>query len=94
LFNVTEWEFSAICVHEEILGELVDSIDIKGSSVGNQWSFHADLIACQVSITNELLSWLVDLESFWQLLSSEIHSEGVSTIVSIMDFSYFDGVIS
>ena len=94
LFDVTEWEFSGIGVHEEVLGELVNTIDVEGSSIGKQWSFHADLITCQVSITNELLSRLVDLESFWQLLSSEIHSEGVSTIVSVMDFSNFNGVIS
>ena len=73
--NVAHWEVLSVSLKEVVLGEFINTLDLEASSVGNQVSLEFDLIAGQVSVSNELLSWLIHVESLWQLLSSEIDGE-------------------
>jgi hypothetical protein len=92
--NIAHWEVLVVSVQEVVLGELVDSLDDEDSAVGNEVSFEIDLIARQVPVSNELLSGLIHIESLWQFLSSEIHREGVSSVIWEMNFPDLDGVVS
>ena len=75
------------------MSELVNTEDGENTSVGNQVLIWVDLITGQVSVSNELLTWLVDAKGLWELLSSEVHSERVSSVVGVVDFSNFNGII-
>lgn len=92
--DVTHWEVLSISLKEVILGEFVDTLDLETSSISNQVSFAIDLIASQIMITNELLSWLIHIESLWQLLSSKINGEGISSVIWEMAFSDLNGIVS
>ena len=73
--DVTQCEVLSISLEEIVLGEFVDTLDLEASAISNQVSLEINLVACQISITNELLSWLIHIESLWQLLSSKINGE-------------------
>jgi hypothetical protein len=53
-----------------------------------------DFITCQISVTNELLSWLINAERFWQLLSSQVDGEGITAVIWEVTFTDLDGIIS
>jgi hypothetical protein len=53
-----------------------------------------NLIARHVPVTDKLLAGLIHIESLWQLLSSQVDGEGVSSIVGEMNFSDLDSVVS
>jgi len=57
---------------EEVLGELVHSTDGEGSSVSHQLVFKTDLVAGEVSISDEVLAGLVDRKGFGKLLSLKV----------------------
>ena len=73
--DVTQCEVLSISLEELVFGEFVDTFDLEASAISNQVSLEINLVACQISITNELLSWLIHIESLWQLLSSKINGE-------------------
>ena len=73
--DVTQCEVLSISLEEVVLGEFVDTLNLEASAISNQVSLEINLVACQISITNELLSWLIHIESLWQLLSSKINGE-------------------
>ena len=73
--DVTQCEVLSVSLEEVVLGEFVDSLNLEASAISNQVSLEINLVACQISITNELLSWLIHIESLWQLLSSKINGE-------------------
>ena len=73
--DVTQCEVLSISLEEIVLGEFVDTLNLEASAISNQVSLEINLVACQISITNELLSWLIHIESLWQLLSSKINGE-------------------
>ena len=73
--DVTQCEVLSISLEEIVLGEFVDSLNLEASAISNQVSLEINLVACQISVTNELLSWLIHIESLWQLLSSKINGE-------------------
>jgi hypothetical protein len=73
--NVTQCEVLSVSLEEVVLGEFVDSLNLEASAISNQVSLEINLVACQISVTNELLSWLIHIESLWQLLSSKINGE-------------------
>jgi hypothetical protein len=79
---------------EVVLRELVHSLNSENSAVGYEVSFEFDFIASQIPVTNELLTWLIHIESLWQFLSSEIDREGVSAVIWEMNLSDLDGIIS
>jgi len=72
LDDLTAWESSTISLEIVVLGELVNTEDGENTSIGNEVLFRVNLIACEVSVSNELLSWLVDTECLWKLLSSQV----------------------
>ena len=73
--DVTQCEVLSISLEEIVLGEFVDTLNLEASAISNQVSLEINLVACQISVTNELLSWLIHIESLWQLLSSKINGE-------------------
>ena len=73
--DVTQCEVLSVSLEEVVLGEFVDTLDLEASAISNQVSLEINLVACQISVTNELLSWLIHIESLWQLLSSKINGE-------------------
>jgi len=78
----------------EVLGCLVDSLNFEDAAKGVDVTVWSDLIAGKVVVTNESLSWLVNIEAVWELLSAEEKSEGVTTVVRVMNFTDFNSVIS
>jgi hypothetical protein len=65
LLDITEWEMSLMTAQIIVLGEFINTINIKNSAVGYQRSIKSYFITGKVSISDELLSWLVDSKSFW-----------------------------
>jgi hypothetical protein len=57
------------------LGEFINTKDGENTTISNEVLFWVDFIACQISVTDELLTWLVDAETFWKFLSSQIDRE-------------------
>lgn len=94
LLNLSNWEVSVVLSEVVILCELVDTLDGEGSAVSNKRFLESNLIAGEVSVSNEGLSWLIDGESFWQFLSSKVHGKGVSSIVGEVDLSNLDSIVS
>ena len=52
-----------------------------------------NFITSKISITNELLSWLINTECFWQLLSSQVDGEGITAVIWEVTFTDLDGII-
>lgn len=75
LFDVTKWEVSLMLSQVVVLSEFINTMDIENSSIGNKRSIEFNFIAGEISVSNKLLSWLINLECLWQLLSSEIDSK-------------------
>ena len=73
--NVTHWEVLSVSLQEVVLCEFVHTADSEASTVSNEVSIEIDLVTGQISVTNELLSWLIDVEGLWQFLSSKINRE-------------------
>ena len=65
--------------------DLSISIDVAG------WS---NLISSKVVVSDEGLSWLVNIETVWEFLSSEEESEGITSIVWMVDLTDLYGIIS
>lgn len=76
------------------MGEFVNTLNTKAPSISNKILIWANLITGKISISNELLSWLVYSEGFWELLSSQVDGEGVSAVVGEVTFSNLDGIVS
>ena len=92
--DVTQWEVLSISLEVIVLGEFVDTLDLEASAISYQVSFEINLITSQIMIANELLSWLIHIESLWQLLSSKINGEGISSIIWEMAFSDLNSIVS
>ena len=73
LNNLADWELSAISLEVVVLSEFVNTKDGENTAIGNEVLLWVDLLACQVSVSNELLTWLIDSEGLWQLLSSQVY---------------------
>ena len=65
--------------------DLSISIDVAG------WS---NLISSKVVVSDEGLSWLVNIETVWEFLSSEEESEGITSIVWMVDLADLYGIVS
>jgi len=53
-----------------------------------------NFIAGKISVSNELLTWLVDSESLWKLLSSQVYWEWITSVIWEMDLADLYCVIS
>ena len=76
-----------ISSQEVVLGKFIHSSNAENSAVGNEFLIVIDFIAGKVPVSDKLLAWLVDIEGLWKLLTSEVHTEGVSAIIWEMNFS-------
>ena len=65
LLDVTEWEMSLVSAQIVILSEFVDPVDIENSSISYKRLFKTYLVTGKISVTDEFMSRLIDLESFW-----------------------------
>ena len=65
LLDVTEWEVSLVSAQIVILSEFVDPVDIENSSISYKRLFKTYLVTGKISVTDEFMSRLIDLESFW-----------------------------
>ena len=65
--------------------DLSISIDVAG------WS---NLISSKVVVSDEGLSWLVNIETVWEFLSSKEESKGITSIVWMVDLTDLYGIIS
>ena len=79
---------------EIVLCKFIYAFNSEDSTVSNKFPLEFYLIASKVSISNELLTGLIDGESLWQFLSSQVYREGVSSVIWEMNFSDLDGIIS
>jgi len=94
LLGFTDGELSVEFGHVVVVGEFVNSKDVEDSSVSDKGSIAVDLIASQVSVSDEALARLVDGEGLGELLSAEVDSEGISSIVSEVALTDLAGVVS
>jgi hypothetical protein len=94
LFDVAYWEVSVELLLEVVLSEFINSSDSENSAISNQVSLEVNLVASQISVSDKVLAWLVHLEGFWQLLSSQVHRERVSAVVGKVHFSDLNGIVS
>lgn len=76
------------------MGELIDTLDLIDFSVSVDVACWSDLVSSQVVVSNEVLSWLVDIETVWQLLSSQKESKGITSIILVVNLSNLDSVVS
>jgi len=65
LLDVTEWEMSLVSAQIVILSEFVDPVDIENSSISYKRLVKTYLVTGKISVTDEFMSRLIDLESFW-----------------------------
>jgi hypothetical protein len=77
----------------ELLCEWVDSRDSECAAKSNNWLTWEDLIAGEIVVANEVLSWLIDSKALWEFLSLQEYRERVTTVVSVMDFTDFTCII-
>jgi len=76
------------------LSELVYTKNGECTSISYEILVGMNFITGKISVSNELLTWLVDAEGFWQLLSSQIDGEGITAIIWEVAFTDLDGIIS
>ena len=75
LLDVAEREMAMILLQIVVLRGLVGTADSENSTISRQRVAKFDLVARQVSITDERLTGLVDVENLRQLLSPEVDRE-------------------
>jgi hypothetical protein len=70
LLDVSKRELASVLAEVVILSSLVDTANSEHSAVCCQGLAKADLVAREISVSNESLTGLVDIEGLGQLLSS------------------------
>lgn len=75
LLDVAHWHVSVESGQEIVLRKFIYAFNPENSTVSNKLSIIFDLIASEVSVSNELLTGLIDSKSLWQFLSSQVHGE-------------------
>ena len=91
--HLAERELVAILLSVVLLGEGVDTADHVDAAVGVDVGGWGDLVASQVVVTDEVLAWLVDIETVWELLSAEEHGESISSVIGVVALTDLEGVI-
>jgi len=69
-FNFTEREMFVVFFQEVVLSEKIYSENSKLSPECNQISFEIYFIASEISVSNKLLPWLINIKRVWKFLSS------------------------
>jgi hypothetical protein len=73
LLDVTHWHVSVESGQEIVLRKFIYAFNSENSTVSDKFSIEFNLVASEVSVSNELLTWLIDGESLWQFLSSQVY---------------------
>jgi hypothetical protein len=73
LFDIAKREVTTILLKVIVLSSYVGTADSEDSAVGSERGSEFNLITSQVSITDECLTGLVDIEALRKLLSSQIN---------------------
>lgn len=94
LLNLTKREVSLVLLQIVVLSGLVNTANSESSTVSSQTVIEGDLITRQISVADERLARLVDIESLRKLLSSEVDRERISAVVREVHLSDLNGVIS
>lgn len=68
--NISNWEVSMISGKEIILSEFIYSADFEDSSISSEVPIEFNFITSEISVSNELLTWLIYVEYLRQFLSS------------------------
>ena len=92
--HLAERELVAILLSVVLLGEGVDTVDHVDAAVGVDVGGWGDLVASQVVVTDEVLTWLIHIKSVWQFLSSQQNCKSVSSIIGIMALTDLKGIVS
>lgn len=90
---LSEWEVISIFLCVEFFSCSIDAFNHKNAAKRIDVAGWGDLIASQVVIANEGLSWLVDVKAVRKFLSTEEKSKGIAAIIRVMNFTDFDSVI-
>lgn len=94
LLNTAQREVSLVLLKIVILSEFINTFNLENSSVSNQSSSEFNFITGQVSVSNELLAWLVHVKCLRESLSPQIYREGVPAVVGEMDLPNLDSIVS
>jgi hypothetical protein len=92
--DCAHFENAAEFGHEELLGVLIDTVDIVVSVESADWLVGVDLISGQVVVTNEVETGLVNVTSEWESLALEELGEGVAAIVGVVHLTDLTGIVS
>ena len=91
--NLSKGEVVSIFLGIELFSGCVDTLNNKDAAKGVDVACWGDLIAGQVVVSNEGLTWLVDIEAVWKFLSTEEQGKGIATIVGVVHLTDLNGVI-
>lgn len=91
--NLSEREVISIFLFVESFSCLIDTLNHKDAAKSVDVAGWSDLITGQVVVTNEGLTWLVDIKAVWKFLSTEEQGECIATIVGVVDFTDFDSIV-
>lgn len=69
--DATQGEHTAVLLVEEVLGENVDSVDVEGTTKGNDFTVGHDFVAGHVVVSDEGETGLFHFVAEWKLLSLE-----------------------
>jgi len=91
--DLSNWEIVAVFLSVEFLGGSVDAFDFKDAAESIDVAFWGDFVTGEVVVANEGLSWLVNIEAVWKLLSAEEQGKGVAAIVRVVNLADLDSVV-
>jgi len=92
--HLTQGELVPVHLSIVLLSEWVHAVDHVDAAVRVDVRGGRDLVASQVVVTDEVLTWLVDIKSVWQFLSAQKHSEGISAVVRVVALTNLESVVS
>jgi hypothetical protein len=92
--DLADWELVAVLGHVPVAGELIDALNDVDAAVGVNVALGGDLVGGQVVVADEVLAWLVHVETVWQLLSSQEKGEGVASVVRVVNLTDLNGIVS
>lgn len=93
VLDLTQWEVTSQLRLKEVLGELVDTLNVEVSTEGLNGGAWVDLIVCQVIIAHEYETRLSDCERVGDLPALEKLGKVVTAIIRGVHFSNLYGII-
>ena len=91
--DLAEREIVSVVLSVELLGEGIHTVDHINAAVGVDVGCWRDLVARQVVIADEVLAWLVNIETVRELLSSQQHGKRISTVIRVVTLTNLERVV-